>query len=52
MRQLLLPCEDEIIENTVDSYSAGYHHIYINAVVSLVKNPTGKAVLKIYLKLR
>lgn len=52
MRQLLLPYEDEIIENTVDFYFAGYHRIFKNAMVTSVAIATDKAVLKIYSKLR
>ena len=44
--QLLLPCEDETVENTIDFYSVGYHRIYINAVVTSVKIATDKALLK------
>jgi hypothetical protein len=42
-----LPSEDEGVENTVDFHSVGYHRIYINAVVTLVKIAAGKVVLKI-----
>ena len=52
MRQLLLPCEDETVENTVDCYSAGYHRISQNAVVTSVKIAIDKAVLGICSKLR
>ena len=48
---LLLPCEDETVENTVDFHSVGYHRIFINAVVTSVKIATDKAALKIYSKL-
>ena len=49
-RQLLLPCEDEIVKNLVDFHSVGYHRILQNAVVTLVKIEADKAVLKIYSK--
>jgi hypothetical protein len=51
MRQLLLPCEDETVENTIDFHSVSYHRIYIKAVVTSVKIATDKAALKNYLKL-
>ena len=44
--QLLLPYEDETVENTIDFYSVGYHRIYINAVVTSVVIATDKAMLK------
>jgi hypothetical protein len=47
-RQLLLPREDE----TVDFYSAGYHRIFKNAMVTSVAIAIGKAVLKICSELR
>jgi hypothetical protein len=46
MSQLLFPCEDETVENTIDFHSVSYHRIYIKAVVTSVKIATGKAVLK------
>ena len=46
MRQLLLPCEDEIVKNTIDFHSVGYHRILQNAVVTSVKIATGKILSK------
>jgi hypothetical protein len=46
-----LPCEDEIIENTIDFHSVSYHRILQNAVVNSVKIATDNAMLKIYLTL-
>ena len=43
---ILLPCEDEIVENTTSFHSVGCHRIYINAVVTSVVIATGKAMLK------
>ena len=50
--QLLLPCEDETVENTIDFQSVSYHRIYINAVVTSVKIAADNAALKICSKLR
>ena len=52
MSQLLLPCEDETVENTIDFHSVSYHRILQNAVVTSVKIATDKAVLGICSKLR
>ena len=41
---LLLPCDDETVENTIGFYSVSYHRIFKNAVVTLVEIATGKAV--------
>ena len=43
---LLLPCENETVENTVDFHSAGYHRILRNAVVTFMEIVIDKAQLK------
>ena len=44
--QLLLPREDETVENSIDFHSASYHRILRNAVVNLVKIAIDKDLLK------
>ena len=41
---ILLPCEDEIVENTTSFHSVSYHRIMQNAVVTSVVIATGKAM--------
>ena len=43
---ILLPCEDEIVENTTSFHSVSYHRILQNAVVTSVVIATGKAMHK------
>ena len=51
-RFLLLSCEDETVENTIDFHSVRYHRIYINAVVINAKfdgahSPIDQVMLKV-----
>ena len=43
---ILLPREDEIVENTTSFHSVSYHRILQNAVVTSVVIATGKAMHK------
>ena len=43
---ILLPCEDEIVENTTSFHYVSYHRILQNAVVTSVVIATGKAMHK------